>query len=248
MAGTERLHGRRVLVTGASSGIGAAVARAVVGAGGSVALLARSASALATLADELGERAVATPADVTDVAALDAAVAAAVDALGGLDGIVNSAGLAVPDSIVTGDPDGWRAMFDVNVLGLLQATRAVVPHLRRADGPADVVNISSMSGRRRPSVAMTVYAGTKFAVHTISDGMREELRDDGVRVTVVSPGFVVTPIFDGPDDDAERARYREAMRARGLPADVVADHVVHALAQPVGIEVVEVALLSTEQG
>ncbi len=246
MGDEGRLEGRRVLVTGASSGIGEATARAIVAAGGKVALLARSAETLDRLASEL-VGAVSVPADVTDPDATRAAVDAAAEQLGGLDGVVNSAGLALPGSIVEGDPSDWQAMFDVNVLGLLHATRAAVPHLRRA-GRGDVVNISSMSGRRRASVALTVYSGTKFAVHVISDGMREELRPDGIRVTVIAPGFVVTPIFDDVPDEGMRGRYQDAMHASGLPVDVVAANIVHALAQPPEVDLVEIAMLSTRQG
>ena len=240
------LTGRRLLVTGASSGIGAAAARAIDAAGGRVALLARSEDTLRALADELDD-AVVVPADVADAEAVDTAVERAATELGGLDGVVNSAGLARPGSIVEGEPDDWRAMFEVNVLGLLHVTRACVPHLRREE-VADVVNISSMSGRRRSSVALSVYSGTKFAVHVISDGMREELAPDGVRVTVVSPGFVTTPIFDDVQDDDLRDRYRSAMQEQGLSPEVVAANIVHALAQPAGVNLVGVAMLSTDQG
>lgn len=242
----ERLAGRRVLVTGASSGIGEVTARAVVAAGGGVALLARRADALEALAAELGEQAVAVPADVTDHAATRVAVDRAAEAMGGLDALVNAAGMVRPARMSDADPDGWRAMFAVNVVGLLSVTQAAIPHLRDAD-PADVVNVSSMSGRRRTSLELTVYAGTKHAVHVISDGLREELKDDGIRVTIISPGFVRTELFDDVPEDDVRTRYRQAMTDQGLAPTVVADEIVHALAQPAGVVLHEIAMLSTEQ-
>lgn len=237
---------RRVLVTGASSGIGAATARAIVDAGGSVALMARSADALSSLAGELGERAVAAPADVTDPASVAAAITRVEEELGGLDAVVNAAGVVRPGGMRRTGPDDWKAMFDVNVLGLMNVTHAALPLLERND-VSDVINISSMSGRRRASVAMTVYSASKFAVHVISDGLREELADDGVRVTVISPGYVQTPIFDEVDDDELRSKYKDALEQSGLEPSAVARQVVHALEQPAGVNLIEIALLSTSQ-
>jgi NADP-dependent 3-hydroxy acid dehydrogenase YdfG len=202
------LEGRRVLVTGASSGIGEATARAIAAAGGRVALLARRADQLEELAEELDG--VAVPADVTDPQATRAAIERSAEQLDGLDGLVNAAGLAEPGTVVDGDPASWRRMFDVNVLGLLHATQAAVPHLRAA-GRGDVVNLSSMSGRRVGSVEMAIYAASKAAVHTISEGMRRELQPDRVRVAVIAPGLVDTPIFEGTgrtEGAAARPRHR----------------------------------------
>lgn len=237
---------RRVLVTGASSGIGEATARAIVESGGSVALMARSADALASLAEELGERAVAVPADVTDADTLDDALTVVENEFGGLDAVVNAAGVVRPGGITRTGPDDWKAMFDVNVLGLMNVTHAALPLLQRND-VSDVINISSMSGRRRASVAMTVYSASKFAVHVISDGLREELSGDGVRVTVISPGYVQTPIFDDVDDDELRSKYKDALAKSGLEPSAVAGQVVHALDQPAGVNLIEIALLSTAQ-
>ena len=250
------LDGRRILVTGASAGIGAAVARRAVHDGASVALVARNREPLEALARELGSAAVAVPGDVADATSIAAAVDRAVDALGGLDGLVNSAGVARPDRIADARPADWQRTFDVNVIGLLQATQAAIPHLRAAAGAgddartpavADVVNVSSMSGRRRPSIEMTVYSASKFAVHLLSDGLREELAEDGIRVSVISPGFVRTAIFDSDGPDATLERYRERMEATGLEADTIADQIAYVLAQPPGVSVHEIASMSLRQ-
>lgn len=240
----SRLDGRRVLVTGASSGIGEATARAIAAEGGQVAVLARSADRLRELASELGG--VDVSADVTDVASVRRGVDRAAEALGGLDAVVNSAGVVRPGSIADADPDDWRIMFDVNVIGLLAVTQATIPHLRSSEA-GHVINLSSMSGRRLASPATTVYSGTKFAVHVISEGLRQELMDDGIRVTIVAPGFVDTPIFDGVADDETRARYQEAAASKGLTAEQVADQIVNALAAPPDVAVFEVAILSMRQ-
>ena len=243
------LAGRRVLVTGASSGIGAAIVDAVHAAGARVALLARSSDTIIEHADRLGESAVAAPADVTDPDALAAAVGEAAEQMGGLDGVVCSAGIVKPGGILDSSPADWRAMFDVNVLGVLNTVHVALDRLRSTvpDDPADVIVISSMSGRRRSSVELGFYSASKFAVHVLSDSLREELGPEGVRVTVISPGFVDTPIFDGVTDDVTRERYRDAVATQGLDPGVVAAQVVHALAQPPGVDLVEIAMLSTDQ-
>lgn len=244
---STRLAGRSVLVTGASSGIGEAVARAIVAAGGAVALLARRADRLADLATELGG--VAVPADVTDLGAVTDAVAAAAAALGGLDGVVNAAGLMRPGTVTDGDAADFRVMLEVNVLGLLHVTQVALPHLRaagRAGGSADVVNLSSMSGRRVPSATGGVYAGTKFAVHAITQGLRLELEGEPVRVTTMSPGFVATPLFDRLDGDLA-AQYRDSARTSGMRPEIVADLVVTALGLPPEAELTEVAVMPTAQ-
>lgn len=243
---TSELVGRRVLVTGASSGIGAATADAVVAAGGRVALVARSAGAVEQQAERLGDGAIAAPADVTDADALAVTIGAATEQMGGLDAVVCSAGIVRPGGIADSSPTDWQAMFDVNVLGVLNTVHGALGQLRAAD-PADVIVISSMSGRRRSSVALGFYAATKHAVHVLSDSLREELGPDGVRVTLVSPGFVDTPIFDGLDDDETRARYQRAVATQGLDPAAVAAQVVDALSQPPGVNLVEIAMLSTNQ-
>lgn len=233
-------------MTGASSGIGAAIAESVVEAGGEVALVARSAETVERQADRLGDAALAAPADVTDPEALAVAIGDAAARMGGIDAIVCSAGVVRPGGIRESTPSDWRAMFDVNVLGVLNTVHGALDLLRAAD-PADVIVISSMSGRRRSSVAMGFYSASKFAVHVLSDNLREELGPDGVRVTVISPGYVDTPIFDEVDDDDTRRRYQEAVSTQGLEPSAVAAQVVHALAQPPGVGIVEIALMSTDQ-
>lgn len=239
----EVLEGRRVLVTGASSGIGAATARAVADAGGRVALLARRGEVLRELAAELDG--VVVPADVTDLSAVTTAVDEAAEQLGGLDGVVAAAGLARPATLADADPADWRAMLDVNVLGLLHTLRATLPHLVAA-GNADAVLVSSMSGRRLQSAELGVYAATKAAVHTIAEGARKELGGRGVRVTTLAPGLVETAIFEGQDDPVA-TRLRDAAGVVGLTPQDVADRTVEILAAPPHVLHVEVALLHRDQ-
>ncbi|MEX2549751.1 MAG: SDR family oxidoreductase [Nitriliruptoraceae bacterium] len=237
------LTGRRILVTGASRGIGEATARALVRAGARVALLARSAGPLDALAEELGG--IAVVADVVEPTATRTAVEDAARALGGLDGVVNAAGVVRPGPIATTSPADWQVTFDVNVRGLLHVTQAALPHLRDS-AHADVVNLSSMSGRRVGSPEMGVYAASKAAVHTLSEALRREVAVDGVRVAVIAPGFVRTDIFAGLESSAARD-LGERAEELGLSPEQVADTIVQVMAAPPGVSHVEVALTSSAQ-
>jgi NADP-dependent 3-hydroxy acid dehydrogenase YdfG len=237
------LEGRRVLVTGASSGIGAAVARAAADAGARVALLARRQDVLEELAAELDG--VAVVADVTDLAAVTEAADRAAAELGGLDAVVTAAGLVRPGGIRDADPEDWRTMLEVNVLGTLHTVRAALPHLEASEH-AHVVTLSSMTGRRLATAELGVYAASKAGVHALSEGLRQELSGDGIRVTVVAPGLVDTPIFEGQDHPVAE-RLGEAAPAKGLAPSDVADRIVEVLAAPPHVVHVEVALLSIDQ-
>jgi NADP-dependent 3-hydroxy acid dehydrogenase YdfG len=243
---TGRLDGRRVLITGASAGIGAAVAAACASAGARVALLARDEKRLAALADRIGPAATTVTCDITDAEAVPAAVAAVVERLGGLDALVNAAGVITAGPLADVDPAAWRSMFEVNVLGLLGVTRAAMPHLEAGTAPG-VVNISSMSGRRVPNVQQGVYAASKFAVHALGEALRMEFGPRGVRVTTVSPGLVDTGIADDWPAGEYADRFRERLRTTGLSAEAVADAVVHVLGTPPEVSVVEYAVMSVRQ-
>lgn len=238
------LQGRRVLITGASSGIGAATAVACADAGAAVAGVARRADRLAALASSHGL--VAVEGDVRDMAAARPLVDRAATALGGLDAVVHAAGIARPGLIADADPQDWVAMFETNVLGLLAITQAAIPHLLRSGTGASIVTISSMSGRRVPAPAGGTYSATKFAVHAISESLRQELQPKGVRVTTISPGFVNTDLFEG-QQGAVAGRYQHMTRTVGIAASDVAVAILHALAAPPGVTTVEVAMVPTTQ-
>ncbi|HUG84732.1 MAG TPA: SDR family NAD(P)-dependent oxidoreductase [Euzebya sp.] len=243
MAGA--LEGRRILVTGASSGIGEATAVACAQAGAVVAGLARRTLRLEALQAAHGIHPVV--GDIGDTDAVPEMIGRAVGLLGGLDAVVNSAGLSRPGLVADADPADWKAMFDINVLGLLAVTQAAIPHLLRAGMGSSIINISSMSGRRVLAPTAGTYAGTKFAVHAISEGLRQELQSKGVRVTTIAPGFVATALFDGQDETGPGGQYRRMLRTVGMaPADVAAA-VVHALSAPASVTTVEVALAPTQQ-
>ncbi|MEJ2864651.1 SDR family oxidoreductase [Actinomycetospora flava] len=237
------LDGRRVVVTGASSGIGAAVVRAAAQTGARVGLLARRADRLSALAGEVGGR--AAVADVTDAASVTRAVDELASGLGGVDAVVAAAGTMHLGAVGETDPERWREMFDVNVHGLLATARAALPHL--GDG-ASWVTISSMSGRRVPSAAGGVYAASKHAAHAVDETLRREAGARGVRVTTVAPGFVATDLMAGDEAGREDvAAFRERMHGLGLTPEHVAAAVVHVLGLPPEVCVVEYALVPTAQ-
>jgi NADP-dependent 3-hydroxy acid dehydrogenase YdfG len=204
------LDGRVVLVTGASSGIGAAIAEAAAAEGMCVVLAARRLDRLEALASKLGgaEHAIAVQLDVTDAAQCDAAVAAAVDAFGQLDAVVVNAGFGAERGWLKSTPEHWRDMVLTNVYGAAVTIRAALPQLLETKG--DVLVMSSVAGRR--VLPGSLYSCTKHAVTAMAEAVRLEVAEQGVRVTSIEPGMVDTPFFDEGvpewslrDDDIARA-------------------------------------------
>jgi NADP-dependent 3-hydroxy acid dehydrogenase YdfG len=202
------LGGRRVLVTGASSGIGAATCRSIVAAGGSAAMLARRKERLEELRAELGERALPVSCDVTDLDALQAGVDEAARSLHGLDGVVAVAGKSMVGTIMTGTPERWRDLLNLNLIGPLATVRRAVSHFPTA-GRRDVVLVAS-TGAITPMAGVGVYAASKRGLRAAFDALRLELAPTGVNVSCVMPGMFETEgltmegmAFDGdvPPDD-----------------------------------------------
>lgn len=243
------LDGRRVLVTGASSGIGEATCRAVVALGGTVAMLARRRDRLDALADELGDRAVAFPTDVTDLAALEANVAAAGRALGGLDAVVAVAGQNLQGTIHTGSPRRWRELLDVNLIGPLATVRYALDAFA-ASGRRDVVLIGS-SACLTPMPGLGIYSASKRGLQAAFDSMRLELAHLGINVCHVVPGMFITegliekvPI-DGHKPETDAAVFVDG----GRPAEVggLVDAIAFLLQMPEGVAVNEVTVRPTGQ-
>jgi NADP-dependent 3-hydroxy acid dehydrogenase YdfG len=244
------LEGRRVLVTGASSGIGAAVCRSITSCGGSVAMLARRKERLEELRAELGTRAVAVPADVTDLEGLESAIDDAARSLGGLDGVVAVAGKSMVGTIITGTPQRWRELVDLNLIGPLATVRHVVSHFP-ATGRRDVVLVAS-TGAITPKAGVGVYAASKRGLIAAFDALRLELSADGVNVSCVMPGMFDTEgltieglVFDGdvPPDDAPWF----APGGGPAKADDLADSIAFMISRPEGFCINELVVRPTAQ-
>jgi NADP-dependent 3-hydroxy acid dehydrogenase YdfG len=184
------LTGRRVLVTGASSGIGAATCRSIVGCGGSVAMLARRKKRLDELREELGERAVGMQGDVTDDEALGVVVGEAARSLGGLDGVIAVAGKSMAGSIATGTPQRWRELLDLNLIGPLATVGYAIDHFP-ASGRRDVVLVGS-TGAITAMPGVGIYGASKRGLRAAFDTLRLELALAGINVSLVMPGFFET--------------------------------------------------------
>jgi NADP-dependent 3-hydroxy acid dehydrogenase YdfG len=184
------LEGRRVLVTGASSGIGAAACGSIVACGGSVAMLARRKERLEQLQAQLGEHAVPVPCDVTHLNALEAAVDESARILGGLDGVVAVAGKSMVGTITTGTPQRWRELLELNLVGPLATSRYALGHFP-SSGRRDVVLVAS-TGAITPMPGVGIYAATKRGLRAAFDTLRLELAPAGVNVSCVMPGMFDT--------------------------------------------------------
>ena len=238
------LNGKTAIVTGASSGIGEATARRLAESGCNVTLAARREDRLEELATELGENTLAVPTDVTDPAGCATLAARTVEHFGGLDILINNAGLGFYGSIAEADPEGWRTMFDVNVLGVLYVTQAAVRHMLE-NGSGSVVFISSIAGRRIPTPEATVYAATKHAVNAIAEGLRMDLTDKGIRSVTVEPGLVRTEFPESSHSNVEEFYADKGYTP--LEAKDIANAVLYALEQPERVSVNEILVRSTEQ-
>ena len=236
------LAGKTAIVTGASSGIGEATSRLLAHKGCNVVLAARREDRLNALAGELG--AIAAPTDVSDPAACAALVARALEHFGSLDILVNNAGLGLYGSIAEGDPEDWRKMFDVNVLGVLYVTRAAVRRMLER-GSGDILFVSSLAGRRVPRADGAVYAATKHAVTALAEGLRMDVHENGIRVINVEPGLVRTEFPESSYPSAQR--YYAQKEYSPLEAEDVAAAAVYALEQPPRVSVNEIMLRPTEQ-
>ena len=247
MAGA--LEGKRAAITGASSGIGEATALALAAEGSTVALAARRKDRLDDLVKRIeaeGGTAHAHEVDITDEQAARGFVEGAAEEMGGLEIMVNNAGLMLLGPIEGTDTEQWRRMIDVNLLGLLYCTHAALP-LMREQGEGHIVNVSSIAGRRA-SFGSAVYNLTKFGVTGFSEALRQEALNSGVRVTIVEPGFVETELLEHNSSYVvEAAEKLKADMGEVLRAEDIADAIVHALAAPPHVSINEVLVRPTRQ-
>jgi NADP-dependent 3-hydroxy acid dehydrogenase YdfG len=221
-----------LLITGASTGIGAATARHALDEGYRLVLAARGEEKLRAMADELdaGNRALVVPTDVTEWDQQERLAGAALDTYGRIDAVFANAGFGAKRGFLNETPESWRSMVLTNVLGVAYTIRATFEPLKRTKG--HLLLTSSVAGRR--ALSGSLYSATKHAVTAMGEAARQDLNDTGVRVTLIEPGMVDTPFFDNRPDNA-------------LHPDDIARAVMFALDQPAHVDVNEILIRPTAQ-
>jgi NADP-dependent 3-hydroxy acid dehydrogenase YdfG len=249
-----KLDGTVALVTGASSGIGEATARALAAEGATVAIVARRGDRLRALGGEIadaGGTALPIEADLTEREQAEAAIAKVVEELGRLDVLVNNAGVMLLGPIVDAPVEEWERMIDVNLKGLLYTARAAVPHLLEAAGGeprqvADLVNISSVAGRiaRKGS---GVYNATKHAVGAFSESLRQEVTGRQLRISLIEPGAVATELQSHNRDEIREQLEQRFEGLDILQAEDIADAIAYVVTRPRHVAINELLVRPTGQ-
>jgi clavulanate-9-aldehyde reductase len=238
--GLTDVNGKVAAITGASSGIGEATARVLAGAGLSVALGARRVERIEALAREIndsGGRAVAIPTDVTQESEARRFIEQTHEELGGLDVLVNNAGMMLLGPIDGAPLEEWRQMIDVNVMGVLYCTHAAVP-LMRERGGGHIVMVSSVGGRVIGKYS-GVYNLTKFGLGAFSEALRQESQADGLRVTVIEPGRVETELRDHIRPQVLKQIGGAFSQTTPLQGEEIANAILWSIAQPANVNVSE---------
>ncbi|MGI8631323.1 MAG: SDR family oxidoreductase [Solirubrobacterales bacterium] len=243
------LDGKVAAITGASSGIGDAIARSLSSEGASVVLGARREDRLKSLASDIndgGGKTAVIPVDVTDQQQAEDFVNGAAEEFGGLDIMVNNAGVMLLGPVMGADKENWERMIDVNIKGVLWCTHPALPLMEQRGG-GHIVNVSSVAGRRAGAFA-AVYNFTKFGLTGFSEALRQEALNIGVRVTAIEPGFVDTELASHNNEQVQEAA-EEMMEKIGeiLQPEDIAEAVRFAVTSPQRMNVSEVLVMPTGQ-
>jgi len=240
----ERIKDKVIVITGASSGIGAATARKLAGLGAKVVLAARRFEQLQALAAELGENALGVKTDVSKKADLDNLVVKALERFGKIDVLLNNAGVMPISFFDEGKVEEWERMVDINIKGILYGINAVLPHMLER-GSGHILAISSVQGHKTfPGTG--VYAGTKFAVRGIMESLREELAGK-IKVTTIYPGLVATEFGNDITSARILSTYGDFKNFPSLDANAVADAIIYAISQPGNVTANDIILRPLEQ-
>jgi len=243
---TDNIKGKVVVITGASSGLGAEAARHLVREGAKVALGARRLDRLQALAKELGEaNATVFKVDVTRREQVQAFVDHAVSTYGRIDVMLNNAGLMPHSPLERLKVDQWDQMIDVNIKGVLYGIAAALP-VMQAQKSGHIINVSSVAGHKvRPNGV--VYSATKHAVRIISEGLRQEVKPYNIRSTIISPGAVATELPDSITETDIAAGMHAFYEKYAIPADSFARCVLFAMSQPEDVDINEILFRPTAQ-
>ena len=238
-----------ILITGASSGLGAATARHLARLGGKIVLGARRMERLHALVADIeqhGGEALAVHLDVSRQQEVDAFAQQALQRFGRIDVLINNAGIMPLSAMKQRRSDEWDAMIDVNIKGVLYGIAAVLPAMQ-AQGSGHIINLSSVAGLRVSSGIGTVYSATKFAVKAISEGLRIELAGDNIRVTTLYPGAVDSELKHGSSDAQAQKMIQSFYQAFAIPPDSVARAIAYAIEQPDDVAINDITLRPTRQ-
>lgn len=235
---------RVAVITGASSGIGEATARALHAAGYRVALLARRTDRIQTIANELGDGALAIPADVTDRNSLTAAAQQVHDELGNTDVLVNNAGIMLLGPFSPDQRDDYRQMIEINLLGAITTTEVFLDQLTASPG-GDIINISSVAGRTARA-GNGVYAATKWGINGWSESLRQELLPD-VRVTLIEPGVVATELPNHITHSQTKTAITDLYDKATVTPEDIAEVIAFILARPRHLAINEILLRPADQ-
>jgi len=245
---SNNIEGKAVVITGASSGLGAAAARHLSEKGARVALAARRAERIESLAEDItnhsGE-ARAIPTDVTEREEVEALVDATVEAFGRVDVMLNNAGIMPLSPLDRLNVDEWEQMIDVNVKGVLYGIAAALPYMQEQES-GHIINVSSVAGHV-VSPGSAVYSATKYAVRALSEGLRQEVKGHGLRTTIISPGAVDTELPDSISEEDIYQNIHEYVDEHAVPADSFARAVAFAIEQPEEVDVNEILYRPTSQ-
>lgn len=235
---SQDLRGKVALVTGAGSGIGRAMARAVAAEGMRVALVGRSADRLTAVADEIQGETLVVPADLTRPDDLNRAVAETIARFGGIDVLLPNAGLYIPGEVAEGDPDAWDELIAINVSSVFRLVRCVLPGMiQRKQG--HIIVTSSISGHQAIHLE-PIYSASKHAIQSFVHGLRRQVARYNIRVGEVSPGVVLNELW-GYRDPAAIADKVEAHE--GLRSEDVAEAVVFMLSRPAHVTIRDLVIL-----
>jgi NADP-dependent 3-hydroxy acid dehydrogenase YdfG len=244
---SNNIAGKVVIITGASSGLGEAAARLLSAQGATVLLGARRSDRIQSLAHELttkGGKALAVTTDVTHYDQVKRLVDAAVETYGRVDVIINNAGLMPSSPIERLKIDDWDRMIDVNIKGVLYGIAAALPHMKQQKS-GHIINVSSVAGHK-VRAGGAVYAATKHAVRTLSEGLRQEVKPYNIRTTVISPGLVETELPNSATEPDIAENMRKVYEI-AIPAESFAQAVAYAMSQPEDVDVNEILFRPTRQ-
>ena len=242
------IEGKVVVITGASSGLGAAAARHLAEKGARVVLAARRTDRLEALADDItehGGEALPVPTDVTEREQVQALVDTAVETFGRIDVMLNNAGLMPVSPLERLNVDEWDQMIDVNVKGVLHGIAAALPYMKE-QASGHIINVASDAGHKVHSGG-AVYAATKHAVRALSEGLRQEVTPYGLRTTILSPGAVESELPDTIPEEDVAEEMHELYEKHAIPADSFARAVAFAIEQPEEVDVNEILYRPTSQ-